>query len=45
MHVAIADFGLDRLDVVHAGAKTFPLTPKIRAVASRQPLADVSRSS
>ncbi len=33
MHVALADLRLDRLDVVHAGQETFPLTADIRALA------------
>jgi uncharacterized protein len=42
MHVALADLKLERLDVVHAGENTFPLAPKIRAVAARRLLEDVS---
>lgn len=44
MHIAIEDLGLDGLDVVHAGEKSFPLTDTIRAlsihdiVASLDPL-------
>lgn len=33
MRIAIDDLGLDRLDIVHVGAETFPLTEKIRAVS------------
>ena len=33
MRIALADLRLDRLDVVHAGAATFPLAAKVRAVA------------
>lgn len=33
MRTAIADLGLERLDVVHAGTATFPLAPRVRAVA------------
>jgi hypothetical protein len=33
MRSALADLGLDRLDVIHAGAETYPLATKIRAVA------------
>lgn len=32
MHTAIEDLKLDRLDVIHAGNETFPLTERIRAV-------------
>lgn len=33
MHTAVEDLGLDRLEVVHAGDATFPLSERIRAVA------------
>lgn len=33
MHTAMDDVGLERIDVVHAGDETFPLTDRIRAVA------------
>lgn len=33
MQIAMVDLGLERLDVIHAGQHTFPLGPKIRAVA------------
>lgn len=33
MHLALADLGLDRLDVVHAGRHTFPLSENVRALA------------
>ena len=42
MHVALADLRLERLDVIHAGESTFPLAPKIRAVAARHILTDLS---
>ncbi|MBI4955287.1 MAG: ATP-binding protein [Myxococcales bacterium] len=42
MHVALADLGLDSLDVVHAGRETFPLAPRIRAVAAVRLLEDVA---
>jgi len=32
MHIALADLKLDRLDIIHAGRDTFPLSPRIRAV-------------
>jgi hypothetical protein len=34
MRTALDLLSLDRLDVVHAGTKTFELAPKIRAVAA-----------
>jgi predicted AAA+ superfamily ATPase len=34
MRAAIADLGLERLDVIHAGAETFSLHRKIRAVSA-----------
>jgi predicted AAA+ superfamily ATPase len=36
MRQAIKDLNLERLDVIHAGESTFPLTDKIRAVAFTQ---------
>lgn len=33
MHRAMEDLDLDRLDVIHAGSETFPLSDKIRAVS------------
>jgi predicted AAA+ superfamily ATPase len=38
---ALADLRLDRLDVVHAGAQTFPLAPRVRAVALSRILQDL----
>ncbi|HEX9187084.1 MAG TPA: AAA family ATPase [Vicinamibacteria bacterium] len=40
MHVAVADLRLERLDVVHGGAHSFPLAPRIRAVALARLLED-----
>lgn len=33
MHIALDDLGLDRLDIVHAGERTFPLREGVRALA------------
>ena len=33
MHAALEDLDLDRIDVIHAGDATFPLTERVRAVA------------
>ncbi|MCC7108617.1 MAG: ATP-binding protein [Deltaproteobacteria bacterium] len=41
MRHALADLGLDSIDVVHAGAETFPLAPKVRAVAAERLLLDL----
>jgi len=41
MRVALADLGLTRLDVLHAGAETFPLAKSVRAVAARRLLDEV----
>ena len=41
MKSALADLGLTRLDVVHAGGDSFPLAPSVRAVAARRLLDDV----
>jgi predicted AAA+ superfamily ATPase len=32
MHTALDDVGLDRIDVIHAGDQTFPLSDRIRAL-------------
>ena len=42
MRTAIHDLGLDSIDVVHAGARTFALAPKIRAVACARILEDIA---
>ena len=42
MRIAIADLGLDRLDVIHVGKDTYPLTERIRAVAFDRLHADVT---
>jgi predicted AAA+ superfamily ATPase len=34
MHTALEDLKLTRLDVIHAGDDSFPLAPKVRAVAA-----------
>jgi hypothetical protein len=41
MRVATKDLGLARLDVVHAGGATFPLAPRIRALALDRVLDDL----
>jgi len=43
MRVAISDLGLSRLDVIHAGAKTYPLARKVRAVSISRLLEDIPR--
>jgi hypothetical protein len=42
MHIAFEDLGLDSLDVVHAGDRTFPMGAGIRAVALARILEDVA---
>ena len=39
----LEDLGLQRLDVVHAGDRTFPLSARIRAVALRRADPDLAR--
>ena len=34
MRSALTDLELDRLDVVHAGSNSYPMAPKIRAIAA-----------
>lgn len=41
MRIALEDLRLDGLDVVHAGNDTFPLAPRIRAVALRRLSQDI----
>ena len=43
MHVALEDLSLSSLDVIHAGKDTFPLAPKVRAIAARRLLDDLER--
>jgi hypothetical protein len=43
MHVALEDLRLDRLDVIHRGAHTFPLGDRIRAVAASRIVEDLER--
>jgi hypothetical protein len=42
MRVALEDLRLDRIDVVHGGPHTFPLAPRIRAVALSRLLDDLA---
>jgi len=41
MRSALENLRLERLDVVHAGAETFPLAPKIRALSAARILKDL----
>ena len=41
MRTALADLGLAELSVVHAGKQSFPLAPRIQAVALRRLVEDV----
>ncbi|WP_295888198.1 ATP-binding protein [uncultured Thiohalocapsa sp.] len=41
MRHAIADLGLDRLDVIHAGEHSFPLAERIQALSMRRLLTDI----
>ena len=41
MHLAMADLGLERLDVIYPGEETFPMAEKIRAVGLSRLLTDV----
>ena len=42
MRIALEDLSLDQLDVIHAGADTYPLSEKIRAVALKRLIADLT---
>ncbi len=41
MHIALHDLKLDRLDVIHAGEHTFPLTENILAVSAKRMFEDI----
>ena len=41
MHVALDDLRLSRVDVVHAGSKSFPMHQKIRAIALSRLMEDL----
>jgi predicted AAA+ superfamily ATPase len=41
MRSALQDLKLDHLDVIHAGGETFPLGPRVRAVAASRLLEDL----
>lgn len=41
MRIALDELALDRLDVVHVGAETYPLAPKVRAVSIARLVKDV----
>ena len=41
MRSALQDLKLDHVDVIHAGGETFPLGPRVRAVAASRLLEDV----
>lgn len=41
MHFALDDLRLSRLEVIHAGPDTFPLSPRVRAVSAHRLLDDL----
>lgn len=41
MRIALADLRLQRLDAIHAGERTYPLAPRVRAVALARALQDI----
>ena len=41
MRVALADLKLERLDVIHAGTRTYPMAERVRAVALSRLLSDL----
>ena len=43
MHIAMRDLRIDSLDVIYAGTNTFPLAPRIRAVAAPRVLEDIEK--
>lgn len=42
MHIAMADLGLERLDVVYPGEETFRMAEQIRAVGLSRLLSDIA---
>ena len=42
MRTALADLRLERLDVIHAGERTYPLAARVRAVAFARVLRDIA---
>ena len=45
MRSALADLKLTRLDVIHAGERTFPLAERVRAVSASRLLNDIEALS
>ena len=43
MRIAMADLGLDTLDVIHAGTNTYRLAPEIRAVSATRVLEEIEK--
>ena len=41
MRISLADLKLERLDVVHAGTRTYPMAERVRAVALPRLLSDL----
>ncbi|MDH3404055.1 MAG: hypothetical protein OES32_16490 [Acidobacteriota bacterium] len=41
MTSAIDALGLERIDLAHAGSESYPMHPKVRAVAGAELLADL----
>lgn len=41
MRTAMEDLGLTRLDIIHAGSETFPISARVRAVAATRLLQDL----
>lgn len=41
MRIAVEDLKLDRLDVIHAGSRTFPMSERVRALALGRLLTDL----
>lgn len=45
MHISMQDLGLESLDVIHTGRETYPLAPKIRALAISRLTMELARST
>jgi len=44
MHIAMQDLGLESIDVVHTGRDTYPLSPRIRALAISRLTTELGRA-
>ena len=41
MRIALDDLGLSRIDVIHAGAESFPLARRVQAISASKMLEEI----